>query len=119
MDKRPAIPLAKVQIEAQLLPGDVLLYKPTSIYGLIIWAKTWHRISHVEVYDGDGYSWASRDGIGFNRYPLRIGQLAKVLRPTKEVLKQWDLDASRRWATEMIGTPYGWLDLTAFVGVAK
>lgn len=96
-----------------LKPGDILLYRPASVFGWLITVKTWHRISHVEVYDGVGQSWASRDGLGVARYPLRISQLAYVLRPQVPL----DLAAARQWATTMAGTPYGWLDLANFVNV--
>ena len=95
-----------------LQAGDVLLYAPKGIYGFLIRLHTWHPIGHVEVYDGDGQSWASRDGQGVDRYPLRLEQLATVLRPIPPI----DLAAGRAWARRMIGTRYGWLDLLQFVG---
>lgn len=100
---------------ALLKPGDILLYGPSSIYGWIIKLKTWHPISHVEIYDGNGMSWASRDGIGVNIYPFRSAQLAVVLRPTQPI----DMVVAREWARHMVGVPYGWLDLLAFVGSKK
>lgn len=105
--------LANVQIQSQLQSGDCLLYKPSSIYGWVIKAKTWHPVSHVEVYAGSGKSFASRDGIGVRLYPLRLKDLYKVLRPTQPL----DLAAMAQLAKEMEGTPYGWKDLLAFVGV--
>lgn len=107
------IPLANVQIQSQLKPGDCLLYQPSSIYGWIIRLKTWHPVSHVEVYAGDGQSWASRDGVGVGQYPLRLKDLYKVLRPTQPL----DLGAMAKLAAELDGTPYGWKDLLAFTGL--
>lgn len=96
-----------------LKPGDILLYRPKGIFGWIIAAKTWHNVSHCEVYDGAGKSWASRDGIGVNLYPWRDTELAWVLRPTMKLNLPW----ARRWAKDRIGTPYGWLDLLNFINI--
>lgn len=98
-----------------LRAGDILLYRPSSVFGWIIKVKTWHPVSHVEIYDGGLQSWASRDGVGVNRYDLRLSGLEYVLRPTVPL----DLEAGRAWARSMVGTKYGWLDLAAFVGVSK
>jgi cell wall-associated NlpC family hydrolase len=98
-----------------LREGDCLLYKPASVFGWIIKLKTWHPISHVEVYAGDGKSWASRDGKGVGLYPYRDSGLVGVYRPTVEL----DLPALRAYGVKMLGTPYGWADLLAFVGVTK
>lgn len=106
----------------QLKAGDIMLYRPVKMtwrnfltwpFGQLICIKTWHHISHVEVYDGDGFSWASRDGRGFDRYPSRVSELTYILRPTVTL----DLNAARYWARQMIGTPYGWIDLLNFIGV--
>ena len=67
----------------QLLPGDCLLYRPSSVFGWAIAAFTLSKVSHVEIYKGGGISWASRDGIGVNEYSLRTEQLSHVLRATK------------------------------------
>jgi hypothetical protein len=96
-----------------LSPGDTLLYRPQGLFGFFIAAKTWHKIAHVEVYDGQKQSLASRDGIGVGRYPVRLSQLAYVLRPRRRL----DLAAGRAWFDTMNGKPYGWLDLVSFVGL--
>lgn len=67
-----------------LRPGDCLLYGPSGLIGWLIAIKTWHRVSHVEIYEGVNgthKSVASRDGIGVNRYTLRTDGLVRVLRP--------------------------------------
>lgn len=97
----------------KLKPGDCLLYHPKGIFGRIIQVKTWHDVSHCEVYAGNGTSYASRDGIGVDKYPVRLTELAWVLRPTVPL----DLGTAFAWADSMKGTPYGWLDLLAFVGL--
>lgn len=100
---------------AMLKPGDCLLYRPSGIFGWVIRLKTWHRISHVEVYVGNGLSSASRDGIGVNLYPLRTDHLAYVLRPNFSFDPVKARAFTRLWA----GTPYGWLDLLDFTGLIK
>jgi hypothetical protein len=121
-------------IDATILQaGDVLLYRPSSMFGKIISIKTWHRISHVEVcvgrdplvygplgrwpigdhaYEGCA-SVASRDGLGVNLYPVRMSGLAYVLRPNVP----FNISAAMRWFNIVKGTPYGWVDLAAFVGL--
>lgn len=64
-----------------IFPGDCLLYSPSGISGLIIALKTWHKIAHVEIVAEKGFSYASRDGIGVGKYPLRLAQLKYILRP--------------------------------------
>jgi hypothetical protein len=96
----------------QLRAGDILLYRPKGIFGRLIQMKTWHRISHVEIYAGNQQSYASRDGKGVECYPIRLTELAFVLRPTRPL----DLVKGRAYFDSMRGTPYGWLDLLDFAG---
>lgn len=63
-----------------LRPGDVLLYAPSNVFGRAIAWMTGGGVSHVEIYKGDGVSYASRDGIGVAEYPFRVEQLRRVLR---------------------------------------
>lgn len=68
-------------IDVEILrPGDVLLYSPSGIFGYAIAWMSSGNVSHVEIYKGAGKSYASRDGIGVNEYPLRTAQLCRVLR---------------------------------------
>lgn len=97
---------------AILQPGDCLLYRPSGPFGWIIRVKTWHRISHIEIYLGGGKSSASRDGLGVNIYPLRTSQLAYVLRPKFH----FDAAVATAFTEKNAGTPYGWLDLLDFTG---
>lgn len=96
-----------------LKPGDTLLYRPSGKFGWIIAVKTWHAISHVEVYDGSLQSLASRDGLGVDRYPLRLNDLAYVLRPRVPL----NLSKGRAYFDSLKGTPYGWWDLADFVNL--
>lgn len=95
-------------------PGDVLLYRPSDLYGRIIAYKTWHSVAHVEVSVGLGCAVAARPKTGVDRYPLRLdATLSAVLRP----VQPFDLSAALRWfEREARGLPYGWLDLLAFLG---
>lgn len=101
------------EIESRLLPGDCLLYHPVagSFFGWLISRKTWHGVSHCEMYTGKGKSFASRDGIGVGLYPLRTSELAYVLRPT-----QWlDWAAFWKWFATVDGEKYDWFGLLRFV----
>ena len=97
----------------QLQPGDCLLYAPRGFFGWVIATKTWHKVAHVEVYDRLGFSYASRDGVGVGRYPVRMEDLAYVLRPQVSL----NLDLGRAYAERVKGTKYGWLELANFVGL--
>jgi len=105
-----------------LQPGDVLLYSKSDFFGWVTSFRTFSPVVHVEIYEGGGLSLASRNGIGVNRYPLRLAQLAAVLRPRQKV----DTDAMRTWFEQKYnpasgkgvrGRPYGWLDLLRFYNV--
>lgn len=96
-------------------PGDVLLYPPSSAFGKLIALKTWHSISHAEVFIGGGRSVASRDGIGVGIYPARLGDVQHVLRPALP----FDLEAAMRWFDTVQGQPYGWRDLLHFFGIPR
>jgi hypothetical protein len=93
-----------------LKPGDVLLYRPTGIFGRIIALKTWHRISHVEVAVAPGQALASRDAKGVNDYPLRWAQLACVRRP----IVPFDVDKAFAYFKTVKGQGYDFLGLLAF-----
>jgi len=102
--------------QEQLQPGDVLLYGPTGIFGRLIALKTWHSLSHCEVFIGGGQSAASRDGLGVAIYPARLHDAKHALRPTTS----FNLPRALAWFTvHAKGQPYGWLDLLAFLGVSK
>jgi hypothetical protein len=105
-----------------LIPGDVLLYSKSDIFGLFTAFRTWSPAVHVEMYEGSGVSIASRNGIGVNRYLFRRAQLAAVLRPNQPV----DMEKIRKWfgvrypdwpIIGVMGRPYGWLDLLRFYGM--
>lgn len=104
---------------AALLPGDCLLYSRTPFltsrlgwfFGLVINIKTWSRFSHVEIYAGNGMSFASRDGVGVGLYPLRREQLAKVRRPSA---LDYDHSKGVKWFSRAEGQDYDWKGLLCF-----
>ncbi len=98
--------------EPDLRVGDVLLYAGTGWFSLLIRIKTWSKYSHCEVYDGSGYSVASRDRIGVGRYDLRLDGLRVVLRPRG----RFSAVRARAWFRAVDGQPYDWWGLMAFTG---
>lgn len=91
-------------VPEELRPGDVLLYSPSDIFGLIIAIKTWTMLSHVEVYVGQGRVVAARS-TGVNLYSERIdGHLKYVRRPV--YAKPFDEEAAYKSVMQMIGAPY-------------
>ena len=108
--------------------GDALLYygsadpripsrdQNAGFIDLAIATKTSGRVSHIELYAGDGISQASRNGIGVNRYALRLPGLVAVRRP--KVIFDWGIgehwfDSSAR------GQKYDFLGLMCFYLAVK
>lgn len=104
--------MTRKDIEATLLPGDCLLYRPCSFYGRLIARRTWHNICHCEMYVGKGQSFASRDGVGVGQYSWRHTELAYVLRPVKQDLHWTEF---WRWYRIVNGQGYDWWGLLRFV----
>jgi len=101
----------------ELFPGDCLLYRPSGVFGRIIAVKTWTKISHIEVYAGDGMSVASRDGKGVNAYAVREAGLGYVLRPTRQPV---DITAGMAWFNKYArGQAYDWRGLLIFTLAVK
>lgn len=97
-----------------LLPGDCLCYRPSSLFGWIIAVKTWNRISHVEGYFGRGWSIGAREkGVDF--YDFRRDHLARVLRPKKE----FDMPVAQQWFQKVKGQKYDFLGLLCFTLAVK
>lgn len=101
--------------EPEFRVGDVLLYSGKGLFSRLIQIKTWSRITHCEVYDGNGYSVASRDGIGVGRYPVRVDGLRIVLRPKVHL----EVKKARAWFKTVDGQPYDWFGLIAFTSARK
>lgn len=102
-----ALPFNKSLLRA----GDTMLYFSRSAVDWAIALKTWTRVAHVEIYDGEGMSVASRNGLGVNRYPVRWLDLAAVRRPKFNP----DLVSAERWfSLTARGQKYDWLGLLCF-----
>lgn len=103
-------------------PGDILLYSKSDIFGRLTAFRTFSPAVHVEMYEENGMSLASRNGEGVNSYPFRPEQLAAILRPKQAidmaaVTKWFEEPFSRFTNTGVRGRPYGWLDLLRFYGI--
>ena len=97
--------------QSTLLPGDVLLYfDKKSFVDWAIAVKTWNRIAHIEVYAGNGMSYASRNGIGVNLYAFRYKGLVCVRRATRPL----DILAAADWFNSVRGQKYDWKGLLCF-----
>jgi len=104
-----------------LQPGDILLYSKSDVFGLLTSFRTFSPAVHVEMFEGEAMSLASRNGIGVNRYPFRDAQLAAVLRPKQAInmadVKAWfEVPFNKITGEGVRGRPYGWLDLLRFYG---
>jgi len=101
--------------KSMLEAGDIILYRPSSIIDWLIAIKCWTKVSHCEIYADDGMSFASRNGIGVNLYPLRLDGIAAVLRPPP-----FDFKTARDWFfKEATGQKYDWKGLLCFLLAAK
>lgn len=96
--------------------GDCLIYFTPSLFGWLTAIKTWSKVSHCEVYAGQGMSLASRNGIGVNRYPYRSDGLVCVRRPIGVL----DIESANNWfEAEARFQRYDWLGLFCFTLAAK
>lgn len=98
-----------------LRPGDAMLYAPSSFFGYLIAVKSWTWISHISIYTGNLQSYASRDGIGVNRYAIRTEGLACVRRPNGTL----DIAKALAWSAATFGQGYDWLGLLCFTLAVK
>jgi hypothetical protein len=101
-----------MNLPADLIPGDVLLYSGTSFFSKVIEVKTFSAISHVEVYFGDGKTVTARPE-GANIYDFTPVDLAEVRRPTFPI----DIKRAEPWLNAIKGMPYGWPDMEIFAGL--
>jgi cell wall-associated NlpC family hydrolase len=81
--------------EADLQPGDVLLYTGTGFFGWLTRTKTWSPVGHVEIYAGKGKTVTASVQFGVNFHPLRCPhkKLLYVRRPKTP----FDLVAATEW----------------------
>lgn len=102
---------------ADLKKGDHILYGPSSLMGYVIGIKTWAPVSHIEIYTGNGKSFASRDGKGVNEYPLRTSDIRYVLRPKDEF---YNFERASEWFYNIAqGQKYDWKGLLCFTLAVK
>jgi hypothetical protein len=102
---------------SQLQAGDCLGYSPSNIFDWFVALKCWTKVSHCEIYAGDGNSYASRNGLGVNVYPLRLDHLAFVRRP---IAHEFDFEPAKVWFyAHAIGQKYDWKGLLCFILAAK
>lgn len=92
-------------------PGDALLYNWTrSVFSFVIGIKTWHKISHCEMYIGGLKSIASRDGVGVGEYDFKLDRLGYILKPPKT----FNFEKSYHWYETVKGQKYDWMGLLRF-----
>ena len=95
-----------------LKPGDAILYFQRDLIDWLIALKTWTKVAHVEIYRDGQTSYASRNGIGVNAYPLRLDGIAAVVRPRQPL----DFASADVWfENDARGQPYDWLGLLCFM----
>ena len=97
-----------------LQPGDALLYYDNrSLVDWIIGVKTSGRVGHIEIYTGQGMLVASRNGIGVNRYALRLDGLVVARRPLvmlhPESAESWFIGHARGQKYDFLGLLCFWL----------
>lgn len=93
-----------------LQSGDSILYSTSDLVDGLIEDHTGGPVAHIEVYEGQGQSVASRNGLGVNRYPLRTVGAIYVLRPNVDV----DVVAATEWFETVKGEGYDWVGLLNF-----
>jgi len=84
-----------------LQPGDAILY---------------FRHTHIEIYRGEQKSFASREGIGVDAFPLQVDGIVAVLRPKQPL----DFSSADHWfETHARGHRNNWLGLFHFEFVRR
>jgi cell wall-associated NlpC family hydrolase len=103
-----------MNLPQDLIAGDILLYATKDLVDDVIEWKTSADVAHVELYVGDGKSWASRNGIGVNAYDFRSQGLMRVRRPKVA----FNLAKAQPWFdSKEKGQPYGFGDILENAGV--
>lgn len=70
---------------SQIPPGSILLYSTNDLVDFLIELRSFG-VAHVEFYEGNGKSLASRNGIGVDRYDFRDdGRVAVLHNPLIDV----------------------------------
>lgn len=90
-------------------PGDILLYDHPGIVSILIKLKRGEKYSHVEIYEGNGKSLASRNGIGVGRYDLDT-TYAAIYRSSSPL----NFAKAEEWFTTVDGEGYDWVGLLSF-----
>lgn len=99
----------------QLQYGDCLLYGGSSFFDILIKIKTWGPVCHVEVYNEEGKTFASRNGLGVAQYNLQLADLKYVLRPKKVINKVTSLN----YFNHVEGQKYDWKGILCFTYAVK
>ena len=94
-------------------PGDALLYSTNDQVDYGIELKTGGPVAHIEIYEGNEFSLASRNGVGVNRYSYRVDGLTAILRPMGVL----DIEAATAWFETVKGEAYDWEGLFNFYRV--
>lgn len=105
-----------MNLPQDLQVGDILLYSSKDIIDDLIKWKEDGTVAHIEVYAGNGTSWASRNGVGCGQttWPFRLEGLAVVRRP----VQFFDgAKAEQSFETKLKGQPYGFGDIEANIGL--
>lgn len=100
-----------------LRPGDTLLYFDAhSPVDWFIAVKTGGKVAHIELFAGEGMTEASRNGLGVNRYSLRLDGLVCVRRPKVGI----DWAAGESWFNNVArGQDYDFKGLLCFYLAVK
>jgi hypothetical protein len=93
-----------------LQSGDALLYSPHTLFGYVTALKTWHGVSHVEIYDCGLWVVGSHEGKGVNRFEFRRENLVKVLRPPSF----YNHSLAMEWFKRVKGQKYDYKGLLCF-----
>jgi hypothetical protein len=87
-------------------PGDVLIYRGSSLFSRLIRIKTWSEVSHVELANSGASAFASRDGQGVRTYAIDLDpkRLYAVARPCQPL----NMERVRLFHRQCLGQRYDW-----------
>lgn len=104
-----------MNIPQDLIAGTILLYSTKDIVDNVIEWKESDDVAHVEVYAGNGKSWASRNGVGVGLYDFRPDGLKYV----RQLNAPFNDARALNWFDVVNGAPYGWKDIEASAGLSE
>lgn len=94
-----------ISLPQDLQSGDILLYSPSDIFGLLIAIKCWTMLSHVEIVVGRGMVFAARP-TGVDLYKERLDKYLRFIRRPVMHGKAFNAEGAFEAIRQSLGAAY-------------